>query len=160
MVSFDAFLAYFPEIELPVTLNDETQVEFSRVNTPFHQQVVEEFLIPLNEQHNELTEYVPCFKVPETFQFHAVVYWMASPLNYQYCLVTFTKEGELIDKKVLAGTYSSEGTLTKAVATFDEDWIISVATGQNNRSDLDYDPKSSKIFKLELLPEGTIINPS
>ena len=160
MVSFETFLSYFPEIELPVTLNDDIQIEFSRNNIPFALPVIDTILKPLNEYHDELTEYVPCFRIPDTYQFHAVVYWMATMMNYHYILATFSKDGDVIDKRILAGTYAKDGALTKSVATIDEDWIISIASGQHDGQQRNYDPKSSKIFKLEMLPEGTIVNPS
>ena len=160
MVSFETFLSYFPPVELPITLNDDIQIEFSRNNIPFAIPVIDAWLKPLNDYHDELTEYVPCFSIPDTYQFHAVVYWTATMLNYHYVLATFTKEGDVIDKRILAGTYADNGALTTSVATVDEDWIISIASGQNQGQQSNYDPRSSKIFKLEMLPEGTIINPS
>ena len=79
-------------------------------------------------------------------------------MNYQYVLVTFTKKGILIDKRVIAGTFSDGEVLTQSVATIDEDWAIQVVSGQGKADETRYNASSSTAYQLELLPEGRIIN--
>jgi len=157
-ISLKEFLAQFPEVKLPITLTDETQRVFSQTNEPFPQRMIEEYLIPLEgqEEIDEFTEFVPCFRIPDTFDFHAVVYWVAQLMNYQYIMVTFTKDGALIDKKVLGGTFYDGKTLTTSIATIDEDWTMVIMSGQTSTDTL-YDASGTRTQKLELLPEGQII---
>ena len=156
-LKFAHFLDKFPEIELPVTLGEDTHHYFSRNNEPLPDQMIQEFIFPLEEDLDELTEFVPCFKILGTKNFHAIVYWRAGLMNYQYVLVTFTEKGLLIDKRVIAGTFSDGQVLTQSVATIDEDWIISIASGQSEGISTDYNAASSTAYQLELLPDGKIV---
>ncbi|MCB0587729.1 MAG: hypothetical protein KDD06_20725 [Phaeodactylibacter sp.] len=158
-VSFSHFLEKFPEVELPITLAEEAHHAFSQKNEPLPPLMIEQFILPLEEQGiDDYTEFVACMRIPETHEFHAVIYWRAGLLNYQYTLATFTKKGELIDKRVIGGTFSDGVVLTSSVVTIDEDWTIYVVSGQARPGEKDYDASSSTAYKLELLPEGQIVN--
>ena len=90
-VNFEEFIASFPIVELPVTLTEDASQTFSAENKPFSQAILEQYLIPLEaDEHDEFTEYLPCFAIPETHQFFAIVYWKAGLMNYQYILATFS----------------------------------------------------------------------
>jgi|GEM_PF-99470 len=159
IVSFKQFLETFPEVPLPIVLADVTHHEFCQSNEPLHQLMIEQHIGRVEgEASDELTEYVACFKIPETFDFHAIVYWKASLMNYQYVLATFEKTGMFIDKRVIAGTYSDGKTVTKLVATIDEDWTIYIVAGQLEGSADVYDASSTTSFELELLTDGKIVN--
>jgi hypothetical protein len=156
-VSFSHFIQKFPEVELPIILAEEAHHAFSQQNEPLPGLMVEQFILPIEQEPiDEFTEFVPCVRIPETHDFIAIIYWRAGLMNYQYSLVTFTKKGELIDKKVIGGTYSNGETLTTSVATLDEDWTIYIASGQSQQGN--FEPSASTAYQLELLPEGHIIN--
>ena len=157
--NFSHFLKHFPVIELPITLADEDHFTFSRENEPLPAKMIHDFLFPLEkEDPDDLTEYIACFKLPKTGPFHAIVYWKASLLTYEYILVTFNKKGQLIDKKIIAGTKAHNETLVRLVATITEDWEIFVVGGVSNAHDDDrYDPSESQSLNLELLPTGQIV---
>lgn len=156
--NFNNFLGYFPELELPVTLNDEIHLVFSSKNQALSQAAIREFILPFDQSKDDLTEFIACFKIPQTHDFHAIVYWKAELMNYNYVLATFTKEGLPIDVKVIAGTFSDGKQLTTSIATIDEDWMIFIVSGQTDHSSSEYDAASSKTHQLELLPDGTIQN--
>ena len=158
-VDFRQFLKYFPEIELPVVLTEESSHAFSRQNEPFHPQSLKQFIFPFHlGEVDEFTEFVPCLKIPATHGFHAVVYWMAGLMTYSYILITFTEKGDFIDRRVIAGTFSDGDLLTTSVATIEEDWTIRIVTGQTSASNEmhTYSASESKAFNLELLPDGKI----
>lgn len=155
--SFSQFLDLFLELDLPVFLNEESGRLFSIENPPVPEAAIRQYLLPLEGQGaDELTEFAPCFKLKNTRDFHAVVYWKAALMNYQFSLVTFAKSGELIDRKVIAGIYSDGITVTQSVATIEEDWEILIVSGQKTGSGL-YDPKQSTTYSLEIQPSGVII---
>ncbi len=157
-LNFGHFLEKFPEIELPITLTEESARAFSQTNDPLSAHLIQEFILPLElDEVDELTEYVACVRIPETQGFFAVIYWKAALLNYQYVLATFSKTGDLIDRKVIAGTYSDGEVLVQSVATIEEDWIIYVVSGKKPANATSYDASSSKSFNLELLATGEII---
>jgi len=153
-INFKHFLEKFPEIELPITLSDDSAIEFSKNNEPLPAQMIQEFI---DDQEDEFTEYIACLRIPKTLDFHAIIYWKAALLNYQYILATYTKNGKLIDNSVIAGTYSDGKSLTKSVATIEEDWIIYIVSGQTAANASTYDPTTSNAFNLELLATGEII---
>lgn len=157
LVSFEHFIERFPEVRLPVALTEESQRLFSATNEPFPQAIIEQYLLPLEGiEPDPYTEFVPCFRIPETYEFHAIVYWKAALLDYQFMLVTLTKQGEVIDKKAIAGTYYDGEMLLNSVATIDEDWEIIIVSGKSDPNGL-YRAASSKTVKMEMLPEGQII---
>ncbi len=158
-LTFKDFLEIFPVVELPVTLNDEVIREFSAANEPIPALAITQFIAPYEaELPDELTEFVACFKIPETHSFQAIVYWKAGLMTYEYTLATYTDGGELLDKRVLAGTFFDGKNVTQSVAIIEEDWEILVTTGQSDKNAPLYDATISRITKLELLPEGQIID--
>ena len=159
-VNFPDLLECFPEVELPVTLGDKTHLDFSKHNEPLPHAITTAFLAPIEQAElDDYTEYIACFRVPKTYDFHAIVYWKAELLNYTYTLATFSKGGQLIDKRVIAGTFSDGNNITQSIATIDEDWMIYVLSGQSETGE-NYDPASSKAMELELLPDGFITETS
>lgn len=159
-LSFKHFLSFFPEVELPLILSEESSRVFSQENDPLPGDVIEHFIQPFEEiAGDEFTEYVPCARIPDTYDFHAVIVWRAGLMDYQFLMFCFSKDGSiLLDRKTLAGTYSDGKVLVRSVATVDEDWQILVVTGQSAlEEDAAYDASTSKAVNLELLPEGRIV---
>ena len=107
---------------------------------------------------DENTEFIACFRLDGLKDIHAIVYWKASLLNYNYVLVTFDKAGNLLDKRVIAGTFYDGERLTQSVANIDEDWLISIASGQSKTHTSGFSATERTAYQLELLPDGTIIN--
>lgn len=158
-VAFTHFLEKFPELDLPVTLSEDAHYEFSRKNDPLPQLMIQQYLVhPEEEISEDYDEYVPCFRVKGIEKFHALVYWKAGLMNYQYVMITYDLKGVVIDRSVIAGTKVVDQSLIRSVATVDEDWIIYVVAGVAQAESNVFDPSSSKTFHLELLATGKIIN--
>ena len=156
--SFSQFLDFFPLIELPVNLTDETLMVFSKENKPLPMPFVNEYIMKHDRtEPDEFTEYVPCFRIPDSEKFHGLVYWKAQLLNYEYHLVTFNEKGEFITGKVLGGTITNGNTVIKTVASIDQDWIIHIVSGEDDVQSPDYNPEDSKAYSMELLSTGDII---
>jgi len=158
-IRFSHFLQKFPEIPLPITLGEEAHHAFSQRNEPLPQPMIERFIEPLEEkERDEFTEFIPCFRIPKTNDFHAIVYWRAMLMSYEYTLATFSKKGELIDHRVIAGTFSDGQLLVNSVATIDDDWMIYIVSGKSKADESgSIDPKASTATTLELLPEGNMV---
>jgi hypothetical protein len=59
--------------------------------------MVQQYLEPLEgAASDELTEFIPCFRIPDTPGMHALVYWRAGLLTYQYRMITFSEKGKII----------------------------------------------------------------
>lgn len=156
-ITFEDFISFFPELEPPITLTEESSLEFSKHNKPLPAAAIHEFILPYETQADELTEFLPCFKIPETNTFHAVVYWKAGLLSYEYKMITFDQSGNFIDGKVIAGTISNGESIIRTVSTIDTDWIIHSVVGEQNATKSTKINTESKSFSLELLGTGEII---
>lgn len=156
--TFKDFLSKFPEITLPVTLTEESHHDFSRTNDPLPAAMIEQYIMHIETTEvDEFTEYIPCFRIPETPGFHSIVYWKASLMTYEYVMVTFNKDGLSIDKRVIAGTIVEGEQLHRTVATIEDDWIIYCVRGVAPVNEPTYDPSTSESIHLELLATGEII---
>ncbi len=153
----EQFLQAFPEVALPVSVTEESASAFERENGAISERLVHEFILPLEEDADELTEFIPGFRIRGIKDFHAVVYWKAGLMNYQYVLVTFEKSGKPIDRLVIAGTFSDGRVITRSAARIDEDMTIYIVSGQLAGSDEEYEAGSSTTRELELLPDGKIV---
>ena len=155
--SFSRFIKKFPVIELPITLGSDTHHAFSQQNDPLSELEIRQYIEPIEGiELDEFTEFVPCFSIPNTQDFLGIVYWKAGLMDYQYRLVTFSKKGELLNHKVIAGTFSDGKSLAQSAATIDSDWSIHIVTGNSSINDAEYDASESKVLELELYPDGFI----
>jgi len=129
--TFKGFLSKFPPVEFPITLGNDSHHIFSQTNDPLNTLLIEQYIALMEGPiADDFTEVIPCFSIPNTFEFHAIVYWKAGLMDYQYILATFTKDGQPISRKVIGGTYSDGESITQSIATIDSDWTIHIVTGQ------------------------------
>ena len=89
-LNFIDFLEKFPEVELPVFLGPESHHDFSQKNEPLPQVMTDWFIAPFEEDEvDELTEFIPCFRIPETYEFYAIVYCVESFENSLWPITLF-----------------------------------------------------------------------
>jgi hypothetical protein len=156
-VEFDFFLDFFPEIALPITLTDEVHHEFSKENKALPPQAISEYISRYEAKEvDDFTEYIACFRFPSAEQYQGLVYWKAGLLNYDFVLVTYSKLGNMIDKRAIAGTKVEGGKVRKIVATIDEHLTIFMVEGAAE-DELNYEANSSRVQKLEILENGRIM---
>lgn len=156
--TFSDFVERFPEVDLPVNLTSESIFAIDKENLPLPEEMILAFLGEI-EAHDfdEFTEYIPCFRLKETHQFTAVVYWKAQLLQYQYILATFDQKNEFIKSAVIAGTQTDGDEILQSVAHIDEDWVIQILEGKSKIESEQYDPNQSKSYNMEILATGEII---
>ncbi|RME98851.1 MAG: hypothetical protein D6772_08490 [Bacteroidetes bacterium] len=157
--TFNDFLKKFPEMELPITLGEDSHHAFSQANDPLPEAMIQDFIHPLEDaiDVDGMTEYVACFALPKTAAYRAIVYWKAELLNYQYRIVTFNKKGELIDQKVIAGTTYQGDEVTQSAAVIKEDRQIYIVSGQGQLSGGNYDAAGSTVNRFQLSSSGKIV---
>lgn len=159
---FQKFVALFPPLELPVVLGEDAHHVFSQENEPLSDALIARFILPLEaEPVGEFTEFVPCFSIEGTEKYVALVWWRAELLAYTYMLATFTPEGKPIQQAVISSTVAKGEQIHRAVANIDEALIIHIAEGTSTThgsgaADL-YDAGSTRIYSMELLPDGHIL---
>lgn len=154
---FETFLESFPEIDLPITLTEDLSATFSSENRPLRDADIAKFIHTIDANIDEFTEYVPCFQLPESPHFKAVVFWKAMLMENKYVLALYSLQGEPLDAKVLSLIQHNSLGITRSVATIDEDWNIVIVKGTTKTNDQSYDPTLSKIVSLEITPEGRIL---
>ncbi|MCF8246223.1 MAG: hypothetical protein K9J37_05435 [Saprospiraceae bacterium] len=156
-MTFNQFIQIFPEEKLPISITEESASDYSLQNIAMPQKAIDEFLLEIDPDVDEMTEFVPGFRIAGLKDIHAIVYWKAGLLNYQYILATFEKSGKLIDSHVIAGTVSDGLSIIRTVARIDEDMTIYMVSGMAEGSDEDYDASQSTAREMELLPDGRMI---
>lgn len=129
-ITFENFLQFFPYVELPYTITSETQRLISRKNDPLSAEWLFNFVLDTEAVVDDYTEFMPCFSIPDTYGFWAIVFWEAGLEGTTYYLTTFSKEGVLIDKKKIAGTKYTQDGLYQMVCTISETWLFSCAEGR------------------------------
>lgn len=158
-VSFQHFLEKFPEVELPITLGEDTHHAFSMKNDPIPSLMIEQFILPLeDEEADEFTEFIACFRLPAQKAYQAIVYWKAGLLNYHYMLATFGKDEKLIDKRVIGGTYYDGEQLTQSVATVKEDGQVIIASGQADPGQEHFEASGTTAYRVQIGTKGKIVN--
>lgn len=140
-----------------MTISKDVEYDFSAGNAPIPVPMIEEHILPVEEDTDDLTEFIACFRIAKLKDFHATVYWKAGVLNYQYVLCTWTKGGKLIDRQVIAGTFADGATITKSFARIDNDMTIYIISGQSDGMESVYDAEKSTAIEMELLPDGKIV---
>lgn len=154
---FTAFRKFFPEIELPITLTEESIFEFNKHNKPLAHVLIENILVPIEGNAiDEYTEFAPCLQFPPTDDYYAIIYWRGQLLSYEYILATFDKSGNLISRKVIAGTRVEDNKVIKSVCNIDEDQIINIIVG-GQAEESKYDAQNSQAMSMEILTSGDII---
>ena len=153
-ITFGDLLELFPQLELPLFLDDESASLFSQNNDPFPVELFDAMLRPLLPDDDEYTEYVPCFRISQD-EYHALVIWKASLLTYEYLMLIFDKKGQFLSSERIGGMLVRDDQLFRRVAHFDEEGIIHIAEGATDLSER-FDPKESNTYEIEILPNGEI----
>ena len=158
-LEFHDFLAKFPPVKMPATLGEDTHHVFGTENKPLSEALISQFIHPTETvvADDEFTEYIPCFSIEGTEDFVALVWWKAELMNYEYVLATFNGKGELISRRVIAGTTVKDGLVTNSVALINEEWEITI--GEGTSADGKYfDPSSSRTRYMEIQINGVIVD--
>jgi hypothetical protein len=156
-LSFENFLQFFPAVQLPFSLSTETEKLLGREQDPLHPFWVQAFL-PNEPEIDEYTEYMPCFSIPGTEKFVAIVYWKAHLNGSDYQLVTLSKTGALIDQLRLAGLAYGTNEVYQTVSTISPSWMISQMSGSIDAHSGKMNPLDKRDQEYyQLSPEGEIV---
>lgn len=159
-IIFSKFLSAFPEHDLPISLTEESVMEFERQNDPLPEILVDAYVEAQEGEEYELIDYVPCFRFRSTHDFHAIVIWRGDVLKHEYILITFDKEGNQIASSTIAGMRVDGESVLRSVATIEENWMIYVVEGVQTNNDAHYSPSDTTTFQMEMLATGEIVVPT
>lgn len=151
----EKILSCFPILSPPLKLSGEIASTFSSENPPIPGTLIEKYFT--NWEHfDEFTEIVPCFRLETKADHHLLVYWKGSLMSYEYIILSLSKEGLVISKKIIAGTLSNNQTIKESVAYIDQDYFIYTMVGESDINSKDYNPGNSSSFRFEICPDGSI----
>jgi hypothetical protein len=154
-VNFTDYLGRFPEIELPVTLRDDSNHDFE-ANPPLQDEMIDQYITRYEAvEVDDFTEYMACFQLPPNSKFQAIVYWKAGLLNYDFVVATHGKDGNMIDKKAIAGIKVVGQDILRSIATIDTDLAINIAEGMEI-SGGDFNADATKTRRFQILESGLI----
>ncbi len=159
-IDFEHLLDFFPLIELPATIGEDTHEAFSQNNEPLPVRVIAQFIQPTepDEIDESVTEYVACFALPPADHYAGIVYWRAGLLDYQYVLLTLDpRTEEMIDRRVIAGTTVVDGELVQSSCAISEDLLIYIVSGQGSLEGYDYSAARSTANRFQVTERGKIV---
>lgn len=154
--TFEDFLTFFEEVDPPIVITEETIDNIKDVTKPLPQEMINEIVTRWEPNLDEYSEIIPCFALPFTEEYKALVYWKAGLLRYEYIIVTIDKSNTLIAKKTICGTIIEDNIIKKSVAKIDEDSIIFIQAGATYE-DQDFLPEQSQSFSIEILESGDML---
>ena len=150
------FVRFFPKVQLPQTLNEDSIHTFNKHNMPFSVGAEATFLHEPGD--DEFTEYLPCFRVKNPYGIDVLVFWRASLLDQHYYVMTMDKKGNIIAKAPIAGIRTDGKKIARLYAHIDEDWIIHMTAGEAQIGrETEYNPGETKAFEAEIQPDGQIV---
>jgi hypothetical protein len=154
-INFTNYLDRFPEMDLPITLRDDSNHDFE-ANPPLQAEMIEQYITRYEAtEMDEFTEYLACFQLPASPKFQAIVYWKAGLLNYDFVIATHGKDGNMIDKKAIAGIRVVGQDILRSIATIDGDLAINIAEGMEINGG-DFNADATKTRRFQILESGFI----
>ena len=152
---FTEFIDFFPLLKPPFNLlPDITQIPSNA--DPLPGVLLDAFIAPFEgEEADEYTEYVPYGRIAGTKDFHALIYWKAGVMQYEFILATYTLDGKPINHAIVGGLHYDENGILHSVAVIHDDLSITIAEGtatENDETDLD----QTNTYQMSIEPTGQI----
>jgi len=158
-LSESEFLSFFPHIELPVILAEDTITSIDKNNKPFSKLALEYMVEWEEKELDEYTELIPCFQFPVSKEIQCLVYWKGSLLTYEYILLVLqVKDWELLSKKIIGGTKVANDTIIRSSTVISPELEIDILMNSQKLDDKDIDPKAVSKYHMEIMQDGSIIS--
>lgn len=155
-ISFASFIEYFPEVELPIILTEESIHNFSKLNTPLPISAYSFFIKEDVDIPDEFTEYIPCLRFTPGENVAVILLWKGGLLSYDYLMISYNiKKQEEINRKIIAGTKILEGTIIKSSAVISTDFEVDILVNSYSSEKQMY-PERSEQFVVEIMMDGTM----
>lgn len=153
---FAEFIEFFPALELPLSLlPDISQIPVDPL--PLPEVLQDAYILPFeSDEVDEFTEYVPYGRLAGTKDYHAMIYWKAGVLRYEYILATYSIEGDPLSHAIVGGLRYEEEGILHSVAVIHEDMSIIIAEGIAETDDANLNPDQTQTYQMAILPTGII----
>lgn len=154
--SFAEFIDFFPVLELPVSLLPDIGLIPSDT-MPLPGILLDTYILPFEgDEVDEYTEYVPYGRILGTKNYHALVYWKASVMQYEFILATYDPEGKPLSHAIIGGLRSDQEGILHSVAIIHEDLSITIAEGLTAETEQSIDMNKTNTYQMAILPDGSI----
>ena len=154
--SFAEFIEFFPPLELPLSLLPDIS-QIPSTSLPLPGIMLDAYILPFEgDEVDEYTEYIPYGRIAETRGFHALIYWKAGVMQYEFILATYGSDGNLISHAIIAGLRSDEEGILHSVAVISEDLSITIAEGLSQEDETLLDISKTNTYQMAILPDGYI----
>lgn len=155
VLKLEDFLDYFPSIELPITLTENSISHIEKTSKIIPEPILDTTIRKWEKVESDgFTEYVPCFTLAKSENFVLLVYWKASLIGFEYFAVTIGYDFQLIDRKQIASTLHIQDQIKSSVVHIDEDLTFHVIASIEANS---FNPSNSQAFHFEVNPNGEFI---
>lgn len=153
---FSEFIEYFPLLELPFSLlPDISQIPSSSLPLPGI--MLDTYILPFEgDEVDEFTEYIPYGRIDGLKDFHALIYWKASVMQYEFILATFTLGGEPLNHAIIGGLRTDQEGMLHSVAVINNDLSILIAEGLSADQDDSLDLSKTNTYQMAIKPDGFI----
>jgi hypothetical protein len=152
---FTEFIDFFPLLELPFNLLPDLE-EIPSDGLPLPAHLLDAFILPIEGgEVDEFTEYIPYGRIEGLKDFHAIIYWKAGLMQYEFVLVTFSLEGLPISHAIIGGMRTEDNGILHSVAVVHPDLSITIAEGvaiQNELTGID----ETNTYQMTIQPSGEI----
>jgi len=125
---------------------------------PLPEILLEAYILPFEgDEVDEFTEYIPYGKIEGTKGYHAVIYWKASVMKYEFILATYSLDGQPTSHAIIGGVrYEEEGTI-HSVAVVNENFQITIAEGLVEEDSDAVQPQETQSYFMSIQPTGEIV---
>jgi len=153
---FTEFIDFFPPLELPISLLPDISL-ISTVTVPLPGALIDAFIMPFEgDEVDEYTEYIPYGKISGTKNFHALIYWKAAVMQYEFILAIYSNEGDLLAHAIIGGLRSDNEGILHSVSVIHEDLTITIAEGFTSAEGDLQDNPNTYTYQMAIKPDGSI----
>ena len=153
---FTEFIEFFPPLDTPFSLLPDLG-QIPTVSLPLPDVLMEAFIFPFEgEEMDEYTEFMPWGRIAGTEDFHALIYWKAGVMRYEFILATYKPDGTPINHAIVGGlTFDDENTL-HSVAVIQDDLSITIAEAVARGHEDSLDPDQTNTYQMKIDKLGII----
>lgn len=152
---FTEFIEFFPPLKPPFSLLPDIS-QIPSFSLPLPGVLLDAFILPFEgEEVDEFTEYIPYGRIEGTKDFHALIYWKAGVMQYEFILATYSLEGAPLSHAIIGGLRSDDHGLLHSVAVVHEDMSLTIAEGvATEEEEIDLDQTNT--YQMTIEPTGQI----
>lgn len=150
-------LAFFPEAELPFTLQEGSEHEFGLNADSIPPVLLDELIYPhLPFEVDEFTEILPGVHWKTSEGCVVLVFWAARLMKYSFVVYSYDREGNWKGVSEVAGFTAFGEDIIRRMARVDDPDTLYVVEGSQSHRDQDVRPGNSRKWEVQVLSSGEL----